>query len=78
MDKLQKCRICLAENVRMYVVVNSNMRELYERLTDIPVSWYIILISAERRPLLDIALPGILINQDTVSLFHDMLTGLLV
>ena len=32
------CRICLAENVRMYIVVDTNLRELYERLTDIPVS----------------------------------------
>ncbi|KAJ8705059.1 hypothetical protein PYW08_012379 [Mythimna loreyi] len=33
MDKLLMCRICLAEKVRMYEVVNKKLHELYEKLT---------------------------------------------
>ena len=38
MEKRQMCRICLVENVRMYVVTNKDMQDLYEKLADIPVS----------------------------------------
>ncbi|KAJ8705086.1 hypothetical protein PYW08_012406 [Mythimna loreyi] len=33
MEKLSMCRVCLAQDVRMFVVVNKNLQELYERLT---------------------------------------------
>ena len=37
-EKRQMCRICLVEDVRMYVVTNKDMQDLYAKLTDIPVS----------------------------------------
>ncbi|KAJ8706857.1 hypothetical protein PYW07_012935 [Mythimna separata] len=46
MEKLPMCRLCLAENVRMYVVVNKDLHELYERLTDNPF------VTKDRRPML--------------------------
>ncbi|KAJ8704999.1 hypothetical protein PYW08_012319 [Mythimna loreyi] len=46
MDKLIQCRICLVENVRMYVVANKNLQETYKKLTDVPF------VTKDRRPLL--------------------------
>ncbi|KAJ8706837.1 hypothetical protein PYW07_012915 [Mythimna separata] len=46
MEKLPMCRICLAEDVRMYVVVNKKLHELYERLTGDPF------VTKDRRPML--------------------------
>ncbi|KAJ8706834.1 hypothetical protein PYW07_012912 [Mythimna separata] len=46
MEKLPMCRLCLAENVRMYVVVNKDLHELYERLTDNPF------VTEDSRPML--------------------------
>ncbi|KAJ8706824.1 hypothetical protein PYW07_012902 [Mythimna separata] len=46
MEKLSMCRICLAENVRMYIVVDKDLHELYEMLTDIPF------VTGDRRPML--------------------------
>ncbi|KAJ8706475.1 hypothetical protein PYW07_012553 [Mythimna separata] len=45
-NKLIKCRICLVENVRMYVVANKNLQETYRKLTDVPF------VTKDRRPLL--------------------------
>ncbi|KAJ8704993.1 hypothetical protein PYW08_012313 [Mythimna loreyi] len=36
MNKLLMCRICLVENVRMYVVTDEHLQEIYEKLTDFP------------------------------------------
>lgn len=38
MEKLSLCRICLIDNVRMYLVADKQLQELYERLTNTPVS----------------------------------------
>ncbi|KAJ8706896.1 hypothetical protein PYW07_012974 [Mythimna separata] len=46
MEKLPMCRLCLAENVSMYVVVNKDLHELYERLTDNPF------VTQDSRPML--------------------------
>ncbi|KAJ8705078.1 hypothetical protein PYW08_012398 [Mythimna loreyi] len=46
MEKLPMCRLCLAENVRMYVVINKDLHALYERLTDNPF------VTGDRRPML--------------------------
>ncbi|KAJ8705094.1 hypothetical protein PYW08_012414 [Mythimna loreyi] len=46
MEKLPMCRLCLAQNVRMYVVVNKDLHELYERLTDNPF------VTGDSRPML--------------------------
>ncbi|KAJ8705091.1 hypothetical protein PYW08_012411 [Mythimna loreyi] len=46
MEKLPMCRLCLAENVRMYVVVNKDLHALYERLTDNPF------VTGDSRPML--------------------------
>ncbi|KAJ8706468.1 hypothetical protein PYW07_012546 [Mythimna separata] len=46
MEKLLMCRICLVENVRMYALVEKNMQDLYESLTDIPF------ITEDSRPTL--------------------------
>ncbi|KAJ8705083.1 hypothetical protein PYW08_012403 [Mythimna loreyi] len=46
MEKLQICRICLVENVRMYIVNDKDLQELYETLTDIPF------VTEDRRPML--------------------------
>ncbi|KAJ8706839.1 hypothetical protein PYW07_012917 [Mythimna separata] len=46
MEKLPMCRICLVENVRMYIVVGKDLHELYETLTDIPF------VTEDRRPML--------------------------
>ena len=37
-EKRQMCRICLVEDVHMYVVTSKDMQDLYEKLADIPVS----------------------------------------
>ncbi|KAJ8706471.1 hypothetical protein PYW07_012549 [Mythimna separata] len=46
MEKLSLCRICLVENVRMYVVTDKILQEVYEKLTDIPF------ITEDSRPML--------------------------
>ncbi|KAJ8705035.1 hypothetical protein PYW08_012355 [Mythimna loreyi] len=46
MEKLPMCRICLVENVRMYVVTNKNLHQVYEKLTDVPF------ITEDSRPML--------------------------
>ncbi|KAJ8705080.1 hypothetical protein PYW08_012400 [Mythimna loreyi] len=46
MDKMTMCRICLVENVRMYIVNDKDLQELYETLTDIPF------VTEDRRPML--------------------------
>ncbi|KAJ8706881.1 hypothetical protein PYW07_012959 [Mythimna separata] len=46
MEKLPMCRICLVENVRMYLVDDKDLHELYETLTDIPF------VTEDRRPML--------------------------
>ncbi|KAJ8706822.1 hypothetical protein PYW07_012900 [Mythimna separata] len=46
MEKLPMCRICLAEDVRMFVIVNKKLHELYERLTGDPF------VTRDRRPML--------------------------
>ncbi|KAJ8705066.1 hypothetical protein PYW08_012386 [Mythimna loreyi] len=46
MEKLPMCRLCLAENVRMYVVINKDLHALYERLTDNPF------VTGDNRPML--------------------------
>ncbi|KAJ8703586.1 hypothetical protein PYW08_016945 [Mythimna loreyi] len=46
MEKLPMCRLCLAENVRMYVVINKDLHALYERLTDNPF------VTGDSRPML--------------------------
>ncbi|KAJ8705061.1 hypothetical protein PYW08_012381 [Mythimna loreyi] len=46
MEKQQICRICLVENVRMYIVNDKDLQELYETLTDIPF------VTEDRRPML--------------------------
>ncbi|KAJ8706795.1 hypothetical protein PYW07_012873 [Mythimna separata] len=46
MEKLPMCRICLVENVRMYVVINRNLHQLYEQLTGVPF------ITKDSRPML--------------------------
>ncbi|KAJ8705082.1 hypothetical protein PYW08_012402 [Mythimna loreyi] len=46
MEKLPMCRICLVENVRMYIVNDKDLQELYETLTDIPF------VTEDRRPML--------------------------
>ncbi|KAJ8706465.1 hypothetical protein PYW07_012543 [Mythimna separata] len=46
MEERPMCRICLVENVRMYAVVEKNMQDLYESLTDIPF------ITEDSRPTL--------------------------
>lgn len=38
MEKLSMCRICLVDNIRMYVVENKDLQETYEKLTNTPVS----------------------------------------
>ncbi|KAJ8716764.1 hypothetical protein PYW07_003391 [Mythimna separata] len=46
MERMQMCRICLVENVRMYIVVGKDLHEVYETLTDIPF------VTEDRRPTL--------------------------
>ncbi|KAJ8705079.1 hypothetical protein PYW08_012399 [Mythimna loreyi] len=46
MEKVSMCRICLVENVRMYIVNDKDLQELYETLTDIPF------VTEDRRPML--------------------------
>ncbi|KAJ8705087.1 hypothetical protein PYW08_012407 [Mythimna loreyi] len=46
MEKLPMCRLCLAENVCMYVVINKDLHALYERLTDNPF------VTGDSRPML--------------------------
>ncbi|KAJ8706885.1 hypothetical protein PYW07_012963 [Mythimna separata] len=46
MEKLPLCRLCLAENVRMFIVVNKDLHDLYERLTDNPF------VTEDSRPML--------------------------
>ncbi|KAJ8705072.1 hypothetical protein PYW08_012392 [Mythimna loreyi] len=46
MEKMTICRICLVENVRMYIVNDKDLQELYETLTDIPF------VTEDRRPML--------------------------
>ncbi|KAJ8704998.1 hypothetical protein PYW08_012318 [Mythimna loreyi] len=45
MEKLLMCRICLVENVRMFVVANKNLQEIYETLTHVP------LVTEDSRPI---------------------------
>ncbi|KAH9635928.1 hypothetical protein HF086_002488 [Spodoptera exigua] len=37
MERFSLCRICLSDNVRMYLVADKKLQELYERLTNTPV-----------------------------------------
>ncbi|KAF9806645.1 hypothetical protein SFRURICE_011711 [Spodoptera frugiperda] len=46
MEKLALCRICLTENVRMYLVADKQLQELYERLTNTPF------VTEDSRPML--------------------------
>ncbi|KAJ8706841.1 hypothetical protein PYW07_012919 [Mythimna separata] len=46
MERMQMCRICLVENVRMNLVADKDLHELYETLTDIPF------VTEDRRPML--------------------------
>ncbi|KAJ8706559.1 hypothetical protein PYW07_012637 [Mythimna separata] len=45
MGKLSMCRICLVENVRMCVVTNKSLQEMYEKLTDVPF------VTEDRKPM---------------------------
>ncbi|KAJ8706550.1 hypothetical protein PYW07_012628 [Mythimna separata] len=44
--KLSMCRICLVENVRMCVVTDKSLQEMYEKLTDVPF------VTEDRKPML--------------------------
>ncbi|KAJ8736860.1 hypothetical protein PYW07_000131 [Mythimna separata] len=46
MERLPMCRICLVENVRMYIVVGKHLHKVYELLTNIPF------ITEDRKPTL--------------------------
>ncbi|KAJ8706553.1 hypothetical protein PYW07_012631 [Mythimna separata] len=46
MGKLLMCRICLVENVRMCVVTDKSLQEMYEKLTDVPF------VTEDRKPML--------------------------
>ncbi|KAJ8706558.1 hypothetical protein PYW07_012636 [Mythimna separata] len=46
MGKLFMCRICLVENVRMCVVTDKSLQEMYEKLTDVPF------VTEDRKPML--------------------------
>ncbi|XP_050556679.1 endothelial zinc finger protein induced by tumor necrosis factor alpha-like [Spodoptera frugiperda] len=46
MEKLSLCRICLIDNVRMYLVADKQLQELYERLTNTPF------VTEDSRPML--------------------------
>ncbi|CAB3250999.1 unnamed protein product [Arctia plantaginis] len=37
MEKPMMCRLCLVQDVRMHMIVNTNLQETYEKLTDIPL-----------------------------------------
>ncbi|KAJ8706481.1 hypothetical protein PYW07_012559 [Mythimna separata] len=44
--KLSMCRICLVENVRMFVIANKSLQEIYEKLSNTP------LVTEDSRPML--------------------------
>ncbi|CAH0698324.1 unnamed protein product [Spodoptera exigua] len=45
MERFSLCRICLSDNVRMYLVADKKLQELYERLTNTPF------VTQDNRPL---------------------------
>ncbi|KAJ8704926.1 hypothetical protein PYW08_012246 [Mythimna loreyi] len=44
-EKLSMCRICLVEDVRMCVVTNKSLQQMYEKLTDVPF------VTEDRKPM---------------------------
>ncbi|KAJ8706840.1 hypothetical protein PYW07_012918 [Mythimna separata] len=46
MERMEMCRICLVENVRMNIVDDKDLQKIYETLTDIPF------VTEDRRPML--------------------------
>ncbi|KAJ8704923.1 hypothetical protein PYW08_012243 [Mythimna loreyi] len=45
-EKLSMCRICLVEDVRMCVVTNKSLQQMYEKLADVPF------VTEDRKPML--------------------------